>query len=342
MKAAVLEGPGCLAVRELNEPVCPPGGALVEVEACAICPSDIKMARVGHRDLTYPRVLGHEVAGVVLEADPSLGVVPGARVQVWPGLACGACPACRQGADNMCQSQGILGFNQDGGFAQRMAVPAECAQRGGMNLIPPGLSSTVASLAEPLACCVHAQRSAEVGPEDVVIIFGAGPMGLLHTMLARSHGAVPLVVDPLKERRELALDMGAEVSVSPDDDSLLNDVRSLTPRGANVAILATPQASLDAVLDLMAPRGRVCLFSGLPRGGSSREVDLNALHYRELSLLGSYGCTSRSTTTALGLIAEGRVQAGRLITQEVSLTDLEKGFRHIEGREGLKSVVTEF
>ncbi|NLK26251.1 MAG: alcohol dehydrogenase catalytic domain-containing protein [Euryarchaeota archaeon] len=341
MKAAVLSSPGELSIKEVEEPDCPSGGALIKVEACAICPSDIKMAREGHRDLSYPRILGHEVVGKVIQADPALELPEGERIQVWPGLTCGTCPSCQTGRDNLCPEQGVLGFNRDGGFAQFMAVPAECARRG-VNIIPSGLPSREATLTEPLACCVHAQNLCDVGEDAAVLVIGAGPMGLLHTMLARSRGAHAVVVEPREDRRKLALDIGAEEALEPSDNIEADTYAAFGRRGADVAILATPAADVPSLLRAMAPRGRICLFSGLPRANPVRPLDLNQIHYRELSMIGAYGCTSGSDHEALDLISSKRVAVDQLITMETSLERLNEGFRHIERRDGLKCVVTRF
>lgn len=163
MKAAVLNSPGNFEICDVAKPQCPRGGLLIKVDVCAICPTDVKMIRKGQRDLIYPRVLGHEVAGTVVEDDT--GKYLGKRVQIWPGVACGECTACSKGMDNMCSEQGIIGFNYDGGFAEYMAVPAGNVQRGGVNIIPDNVSSEEASLTEPLACCVHAQEKCNLKKE---------------------------------------------------------------------------------------------------------------------------------------------------------------------------------
>ena len=264
MRAAVLKAPGNLTVQEVEDASCPEGGALVRVEACAICPSDIKMFRIGHRDLSYPRILGHEVVGRVVETDAPEVPTEGARVQVWPGLVCGTCRSCRSGNDNMCQQQGIFGFNRDGGFAQYMAIPPESALVG-LNAVPAGVSAEAASLTEPLACCVHAQDMCRVSEGETVLIIGAGPMGMLHAMLALSYGARAIVVEPMEARRKLVERFGAEV-LEPSE-GLTDEVAGLTSgRGADVAILATPAAYISDVMRAMASRGRVCVFSGLPKG----------------------------------------------------------------------------
>ncbi len=339
MKAAVLSAPGELEVRDVDDAACPEGGALVRVEACAICPSDIKMFRVGHRDLTYPRILGHEAVGRIIESDDPDAPSTGTRVQIWPGLVCGACPSCLSGNDNMCSSQGIFGFNRDGGFAELMGVPHECV--GNVNTVPDDIDADVAALTEPLACCVHAQDLCGAAEGDDVLIYGAGPMGLLHAMLASARGARPFVVEPLEERREFARQLGAEV-LEPSG-SVADEVMSLTAgRGADVAMLATPAVQVADAMKAMAPRGRVCVFSGFPKNNAAHPLDMNQLHYRELTLVGAYGCTSRSDREALRLIASGAVDAGRLITMRTCLERLKDGFRHIEGRDGLKCVITRF
>jgi L-iditol 2-dehydrogenase len=330
-----------MSVGEAMEPRCPPDGALLKVTACAVCPTDIKMARVGQRDLSYPRILGHEVVGVVEEVRSTATLSVGDMVQVWPGVACGHCPQCLQGLDNMCAHQGIIGFNHDGGFAEIMAVPAQTVARGGVNILPSGADPILATLTEPLACCVHGQNAASVSSRDRVVVFGAGPMGLMHTVLARRKGALVLVVEPDRERRELAVRMGADASIDPAVGGLSRSVLEWTNgRGADVAVLATPKVKIDDdLLRLMAPRGRICAFSGLPKNNPRIDVDINQLHYRELSLVGAYGCNSASDAEAFGIIAQGEVDLRPLTSQRLPLSSIEEAFRAIEERRALKCII---
>ena len=150
------------------------------------------------------------VVGVVEDVDGTETLAIGDTVQVWPGVACGRCPSCLKGLDNMCAHQGIIGFNHDGGFAEFMAVPAPTVARGGVNVLSSDADPVLATLTEPLACCVHGQNAASVSSGDRVVIFGAGPMGLMHAALARRQGARVLTVEPDPVRRELALRMGAD------------------------------------------------------------------------------------------------------------------------------------
>jgi L-iditol 2-dehydrogenase len=329
-----------MSVEDLDEPVCPEGGAVIRVDACAVCPTDIKMARVGQRDLSYPRVLGHEVVGVVAESG-SPDLAEDVRVQVWPGIACGRCASCLRGQDNLCSSQGIIGFNRDGGFAEWMAVPQETIARGGVNLVPDSMDPVVATLTEPLACCVHGQKAASVAADDRVVIFGSGPMGLMHTALKARTGCGAMVIEPERERREMARRMGAERVVDPFEEGVGAAVIEWTAgRGADVAILATPKVRADDhLLRIMAPRGRVCAFSGLPRDDPRISVDINALHYRELTVVGAYGCSSRSNAEALALLVKEEVNLAPLISGRMPLGGIETAFALIEQRKALKCVI---
>lgn len=340
MRAAVLRGPMDLSVQEIVDPPCPPGGAVIKVVACAVCPTDIKMARVGQRDLSYPRVLGHEVVGTVDVSD-SPGLAVGDTVQVWPGIACGRCPSCLKGQDNMCSSQGILGFNRDGGFAERMVVPADTIAGRGVNPLPLGMDPIVATLTEPLACCVHGQHMSSVAAGDRVAVFGSGPMGLMNAALASSKGAQVLVIEPDRGRRELAVRMGAERTVDPSEEDVRVAILDWTEgRGADVALLATPRVRTDDdLLRTMAPRGRICAFSGLPRDDPRGPMDFNLLHYRELTLVGSYGCTSASDSEALRIMASRDIDLRPLISRRMPLGSIEEAFRSIEERVALKCVI---
>ena len=194
MKAAVLKGPGLLELDDLPDPVTPRGGALLEILACAVCGTDVKMREQGHRDLDYPRVLGHEMVGRIVEMDGGAGgLAEGDLVQVWPGLACKKCRPCLRGADNRCSSIKIMGFNCDGGFAELLALPKESIS-GGVNLLPGNVDPALAALAEPLACCINGQEQAGVCKGDRVLIYGGGPIGALHALLAELQEAEKIIV----------------------------------------------------------------------------------------------------------------------------------------------------
>lgn len=335
MRAAVLEGPERMVLKEIPRPRCPSGGAVIEVTACSVCSTDVKMLRHGHKDLTYPRVLGHEVVGKVVESD-SPHHREGERVQVFPGIVCGSCAPCRKGVENQCPGVRIAGFNHDGGYARYFALP-----RGGRtNQIPDNVGDDVAALAEPIACCMNAQQLVGSGEGDAVLVFGAGPMGCINSILARQRGAMKvMMVDPIKERRMLAKRAKADVIASPDD-AVKGLVDELTDGlGADVIILASRDVPMDdGLLSLLAPRGRISVFSGLPGPLSHPGFDMNTLHYKENTMVGAYGCTNAQNREAMSMLANG-LDVGWLITGRFPLSRIGDAFGHAEDRNGLKAVV---
>ena len=346
MKAALLKSPGQLVITQVPDPELPAKGLVVKVEACSICATDIKMFRHGQRDLIYPRILGHEIAGVVIET--STGDIPfrsGERVQIAPGISCNSCPACQRGAPNQCDHIGIFGFTHHGGFAQYLAVPAESVACGGVNLVPSGLSFVEATFAEPLACCLNGQELVRLDSKDVVLILGSGPMGCLHTMLARAKGVKQiLLAERSLKRLMMAIEAEPSRLINVSKENLKEVVKEETEgRGVDVIMLTCPDAAIDyPILELLAPRGRVCFFSGLPPEKRQLHFDANFLHYREITFVGAYGCTADQNRLALEFMASGKVNVNWLVTKRISLEALHDGINCLTGHDCMKVVVTEF
>jgi L-iditol 2-dehydrogenase len=346
MKAAVLKGPGLLELDDLPDPVTPRGGALLEILACAVCGTDVKMREQGHRDLVFPRVLGHEMVGRIVEMNGGPcraegGLAEGDNVQVWPGLACGKCRPCLCKADNRCQSIKIMGFNCDGGFAELLALP-EQSLSGGVNLLPPGADPALAALAEPLACCINGQEQARVCQGECVLIYGGGPIGALHALLAELHTAEKIIVaERLPGRIRLLERHTSATVVNPAEESLESVLAAEIGRaGVDVILTATPEVRLDSdLLQLLSPGGRVCIFSGTAPGNYQERIDLRSIHYHELTITGAYGSSSRHNRSAVELLTSGMIKADWLITRRTNLAGIEDAFSHSSHRIGMKSVV---
>lgn len=341
MKAAVLRAPGILELDDLPDPECPMGGALIGVKACSVCGTDVKMLQRGHKDLVYPRILGHEIVGEIAEIDLECDIIEGDLVQVWPGIACGSCRPCLRGNDNQCESMKILGFNRDGGFAELVALPKESISRG-LNLIDgraPGLD--VISLAEPLACCLNGQELTAVREGDVVLIIGGGPIGCFHVTLAELRGAEKIIVAEKLENRIDKIKRHAFCSVleasQPLQEAVLEENNG---KGVDVILMATPEVGIDnSLLKLLAPGGRICIFSGPKSGDYEKTIDVRSMHYRELTIVGAYGCSSRQNKQAARLLASGALDVDWIITKRSNLENIKEAFDHSSERRGLKAVV---
>ena len=343
MKAAILKAPGHLILDEVATPLCPDGGLVVKTQACSICSTDVKMFQHGHRAANYPRILGHEVTGVVVESRTPVDMFQaGDRVQVFPGICCGHCPACRRGIDNQCEHISIIGFNHDGGFAEFLLVPPQSVAGNGVNLIPEGASYEEAALTEPLASCLNGQQLADVTEGDTVLILGAGPIGLLHAMLARVRGASRiLVAECLPTRLSMAglADIDRKIDITRESiDAIVKE--ETNGRGIDAILIACSEVMVSSLPELLAPRGRLCLFSGLPPETAQIPLDTNLIHYKELTIVGAYGSTAAHNSAALKLIASGKVPVTWLITKRLPLGKIHEGMEYVANREGLKAVIT--
>jgi len=314
----------CVMVREIGSfeltkvPVRRPldDELLIKVEVTGLCRTDLKLIRTGHRDLVLPRIPGEEVVGLVCEKGINVnGFKEGDRVYVYPGQWCGNCHACLCGAENLCQEMRIMGFHRDGGFAEYVTIPARSVIP-----VPQGLSPEKAVFAEPLSCCLNALELAHACRGKTIGIWGAGPAGTLLSRAARAMGAVPLSIEPDNRRRKL-----------------INGVASCSVSRFDICIVAVGarQAYEDA-LSMLAPRGRLVVFSGLLPGDDQFSVSFNQLHYFEQTIVGAYGCCYRHGIQALDTIAGGMINVEDLISHRMPLDRLEGALAIVENRQGMK------
>jgi L-iditol 2-dehydrogenase len=342
MRAAVMRAPGELVLEDVPDPLCPPEGALVKVEACSVCGTDVKMLELGHKDLKYPRILGHEIVGRIVELSTDVsGLAVGDRVQVWPGISCGHCRPCHRGNDNQCESQGILGFNVDGGFSEHVALPPGNVKHGGMNRVGENDDPALLSLSEPLACCLNGQTLTRVSEGDRVLILGGGPVGAIHSVLARQRGAEKVMVSEKMSNRIALLSRRVDRVIDHTAEDLAKAVLDETEgEGVDVILPATPEVRVDEYLmRLLASNGRLCVFSGPRKGEYEATINVRSMHYREQTVVGSYGCSSEHDREAVDLIRSGKVDLSWIVTHRCDLEHVHSAIDHTSMRRGMKSVI---
>jgi L-iditol 2-dehydrogenase len=262
MKVARFYAPGDIRIEDADEPVAGPGELKLRVRACSTCGTDVKIFRFGHHHIVPPRVIGHEIAGEVVQVGDGAtgGWQPGDRVQVIAAIPCGQCPDCLRGRQTICPNQESMGYHYDGGFAEYMVVPAKVLAVDGVHRIPDGVDYVSASITEPMACVLNGQEIARVGDGDTVVVVGAGPIGCLHVRMARARGAQQVYLVELNASR-LALATGLvapDAAICAGQTDAVDEVRKLTDgRGADVVITAAAsgQAQQDAV-QMAARQGR--------------------------------------------------------------------------------------
>ncbi len=344
MKVARFHAPGDLRLEDAPEPAPGPGDLKIRVRNCSTCGTDVKIFRYGHHHIVPPRVLGHEVAGEVVEVGAAVtDWAAGDRVQVIAAIPCGHCAECRRGRMTICPNQESIGYHYDGGFADYMLVPAKVLAVAGVNHIPADVGYAEASVTEPLACVLNGQQLAGVGPGDDVVVIGSGPIGCLHVRLARTRGAARVFLVELSSRR---LQLAAE-RVSPDaaidaaSTDPVDEVLKLTDgRGADVVITAAASsAAQEQALQMAARAGRISLFGGLPKDNPTIRFDSNLVHYRELTVVGANGSSPRHNTEALGLIATGAVPVSDLITHRLPLSEVRTAIDIVGSGEAIKVTI---
>jgi L-iditol 2-dehydrogenase len=344
MKAALLEGIKTLKITEMETPRCKNGEILVKVGACGLCRTDMKAYNQGQQDLRLPRILGHEITGTAAETGAGVShFKPGDRVQVAPGLPCGCCFYCLGGLHQMCDAVQIMGFHYDGGFAEYVLVPAKGVNHGVLNKMPAHLSFQEAALTEPLACSVNMQETARVGLGDVVVIFGAGPLGILNARLARARGAGPLILVEINEERVAsATNRDFDYCADALTANPVNKIMDITGgRGADVVIPCCPAPeTIGYGLNMLAKKGRFGFFSGLLQESKAPVPELNMIHYKELSVYGAYGCSAQHNRTALALLASGAIKVKDMITRTIELDELLYGLEMVAAMKELKIVMT--
>jgi L-iditol 2-dehydrogenase len=328
VKVARFYSPGDIRVEDAPEPYPGPGDVKIRVRNCSTCGTDVKISKFGHHHIRPPRVMGHEIAGEVVEIGAEVtGWQPGDRVQVIAAIPDGTCEECRRGRMTVCPNQESMGYHYDGGFAEYTIVPAKVLAVDGLNRIPDALGFDEASVAEPLACVLNGQELARIGEGDDVVIIGAGPIGCMHVRLARARGAARVFLADLNPER---LAMSAE-RVKPDaaihGTDLVDQVMKLTDgRGADAIITAAASgAAQEQALQMAARQGRISFFGGLPKDNPVIACDSNLVHYRELTIVGANGSSPRHNARALELIASGAVPVADLITHHLPLADVLEG-----------------
>jgi L-iditol 2-dehydrogenase len=344
MKVARFHGPGDIRIEDAPEPTAGPGDLVIRVRNCSTCGTDVKIYRHGHHHIVPPRVLGHEIAGEIVETGSGVtGWQVGDRVEVIAAIPCGQCAECRRGRMTVCPNQESMGYHYDGGFAEYMRVPAKVLTVNGVNRIPDTLDYASASVTEPLACVLNGQELARVTTGDDVVVIGAGPIGCLHVRLARSRGAAHVyLVDLSPSRLKLAADLvNPDATVAAAETDPVTAIRDLTAgRGADVVITAAASGKAqEQAVAMTARQGRISFFGGLPKDDPIIALDSNLVHYQELTIVGANGSSPRHNADALALIASNAIPAADLITHRLPLADVLDAIAAVEFGEAIKVTI---
>jgi len=338
MRALVLHGVGDARVERIPRKTPRAGEVLVRVGCCGVCGSDIPRMFV-RGTYRFPTVCGHEFAGTVAACGEGVtGVTAGERVTVFPLLWCGHCAACEQGHYARCIAYDYLGSRSDGAFAEYVVAP-----RRNILPLPPNVSLEEGAMTEPAAVALHALRQAGgCSAGELVVVFGAGPIGLIVAQWARwrSSAAKVALFDVAPEALALARKLGFELAFNSRDCEPLETVRKLSGgRGADVCVEAAGvPATLTAALGAAGNGGRVAVL-----GNPSADVTLQApllsqVMRREVKVFGTWNSSYSAAGNnddwhaVLAALSSGAIQLKPLITHRLRLEQALDGLKMMRDR----------
>ncbi len=329
MQAAVYRGKSVVAVEEVPTPEIGSGEILIRVEACGICNTDLK--KIAYNLLAPPRIFGHETAGVVVAVGSGVTRFrPGDRVVAFHHIPCLDCFYCRRKLYAQCPRYKQVGITAGfepagGGFSQYVRVMDWIVERG-VEKIPDGVSFERAALVEPLNTCMKAMEQIPLGPEDLVMVMGQGPMGLMLTMLAHRTGAQVAVTDAIEPRLALARRCGAQFVWNVRETNVSAEAKRLTQgRGADVVIVAaTAPGIIEQAMASSRPGAKILLFA---QTSAAERVETNGadLVVGERTLFGSYSASVDLQNSSASLIFGGELPVDELISHRLPLVKIDSG-----------------
>lgn len=344
MKAILYKGPGNFDYEEVETPSCPKNGVLIKVISVGLCGSDIRTFNSGHHKVKPPFIIGHEIAGIVEESDSEY-YKKGQKVMLNPGITCGKCKFCTSDKNlgNQCKNIVVPGMDFYGGYAQYVALPEVGTNPKFLHILPDDFNLDLAPLSETLASVYSTHDFINITKGDIVLIIGAGPLGNLHSAMAKIRGAKKVILSEVNQPR---LDKAKrfdfiDLFVNPTTENLEEIVnRETDGDGVDVAITACPVGAVqEEATHYVRPRGKVLLFGGLPHDNCHVSFDSNLIHYKELQICGGYSFSPDSFKHALDLIVDGTIPADKFVTHTLPLSEIKRGIEMTRTGEAIKVIL---
>lgn len=341
MKVASVKEPSVISVSETQRPQLGPGDILVQMHACGICGSDVEkvFGQYGQPSMK----LGHEPAGEIIAVGEKVTEFKkGDRVFTHHHVPCYSCHFCKHGNETMCEKYYQSNLSPCG-LAEEYIVPEWNVKKGGVLKLPDSMSYEEAAMIEPLACCVRAWAKFHYQEGDYAAIFGVGPTGMMHVMLAKAKKFSHIFcLDVNDFRLDFAKKFGITESINSTDEKRKQTILDYTEqRGVDVAIVATSSLkALEDAIDVVRKGGSVMMF-GVPSKGAMMNLDMSKVYSKEITLVTSYAASDNDTKDALELIKSGQIDVNQLITHTYSITDSQKAFDHAHtGENAMKIIIT--
>lgn len=323
MKSVYLETPGKIGIKEVEKPVRKENEALIKLKSVGICGSDIGAYRGSNPLVSYPRIIGHELAGEVLEiGENSKGIKVGDRVIVDPYMYCGECYPCSIGRTNCCTDLKVLGVHIHGGMVEYFTHKSEMLYK-----VPDNIPWEEVPAAEPLTISLHAIHRTKVKAGEHVVIIGAGAIGLLAALAVKAYDATPILMDVVDERLNFARELGIDNTINAMDKDAIKKIAEITNgRMAEVVIEASgANAAIRNSLDYVSNAGRIAL-TGWPKVETS--LPTNIFTVKELDIVGSR-TSAGEFEEALKMISEGIIDVKPIISKVIKLDEVPEAVQEL-------------
>lgn len=337
MKSSVLVDTEEIDEQIVDTPVPDDDEVRIEVGACGVCMTDYHIYH-GAFDAETPLIQGHESAGTIVEVGSAVDEYePGDRVAINPGIPCGHCRYCKRGRLNLCENYvstgGAADEIRDGAFAEYTIAPQSRIEPIG------DLAFEKAAFAEPLACINHGLDRAGVESSDTAVVLGTGPIGLKLVQALKHRGADTVVaVEPIDERRQLASELGADLSIDPTENDIVTSLEAAVGE-VDIAIEAIGKSeTIEQAFEITSPGGTALVF-GVPSQNGTIELPSFAIYYDEIDIHGSYAKTPRSFEQAVSMLQANQIEVEPIVSDTIGLTDLEDAYRRMGESRGLKQMV---
>jgi L-iditol 2-dehydrogenase len=337
MLSAILCRPGEIELREVAIPEPSQGELLVEVKSSLTCGTDLKAFLRGHALIPMPGPFGHEFSGVVVEKGKGVAKFSvGDQIMAVHSAPCMECSYCRKKLFNLCEN--LMASKVLGAFSEYILVPKHVVRQNVFKK-PKGLTFAEAAFLEPLSCVVHGMENLGIKKDDTVFIIGAGPIGLLHLLLAKARGARVMITGLEEERLKTARKLGADLVFDPSQT--IKSVRDFTGGiGADYIFECTGQPDIwEAAVEYVRRGGTVVLFGGCKSGAIVR-FKAERLHYDEIALRGTFHFTPQDVAKAYGLLKDRKIDARKLISGTYPLCEIKEVFARLVKGDGIKYALT--
>ena len=336
MKAAVYHGKQDIRIEDFPIPEIGENEVLIKVAYCGVCGTDVHIYNGdgGSFEVTPPLIPGHEFSGIVEKVGAKVtNVKPGDHVSGDPNVMCGACYFCRNQMEHFCTNNIGIGTTAHGGFAEYIAMRASHVFK-----VPDDMDLMAAAMTEPISCCVHGMDLCNIKQGDTVLVMGGGPIGIIAMQMAKNLGAAKVILsEPVEEKRELALKLGADAVVNPLETDVEQFLAELTPNvNCVIECVGNTRTQMDAVR--FAGKCATVMFFGLVGPDDEITIKPDVIFKKELKITSSF-INPYTYPRAIDVLSSGRVDATSIITHVVPLEELPKVFEDPEYRRSGKVMV---